>query len=151
MLAQINARWVRVRQTSSSNIQRNQMSGQQMVIDGYAYAIVTGYADSYPRCRQRFFSLTVVHRVCQVPVTTVVCSSPNVPLADRHVPAQPKSQSLYTSSGRPLQRQVDAAPKFTGLSHHILSCLRAAHFLLFYQVHTIPFASILFQIGGRPK
>ena len=39
MLALINARWVRVQQTSSSNIQRNQTTGQQMVIDGHVYAI----------------------------------------------------------------------------------------------------------------
>jgi hypothetical protein len=39
MLAQINAHWVSVRQTSSSNIQRNQTSGQQLVIDGHVYAI----------------------------------------------------------------------------------------------------------------
>ena len=39
MLAQINARWISVRQTSSSNIQRNQTSGQQLVIDGHVYAI----------------------------------------------------------------------------------------------------------------
>jgi DNA-binding transcriptional LysR family regulator len=39
MLAQINARWVSVRQASSSHIQRNPTSGQQLVIDGHVYAI----------------------------------------------------------------------------------------------------------------
>lgn len=39
LLAQIKARWMSVRQTSSSNIQRNQTSGQQLVIDGHMYAI----------------------------------------------------------------------------------------------------------------
>ncbi|KAF8165318.1 hypothetical protein B0H34DRAFT_688720 [Crassisporium funariophilum] len=39
MLAQIKARWVSVRQASSNNTQRNQTSGQQLVIEGYTFAI----------------------------------------------------------------------------------------------------------------
>ncbi|KAG6916100.1 hypothetical protein DXG01_008427 [Tephrocybe rancida] len=39
LLAQLKARWVSVRQTSSSVPQRGQSSGQQLMIDGHQYAI----------------------------------------------------------------------------------------------------------------
>ncbi|KAF8974525.1 hypothetical protein BDZ97DRAFT_1773993 [Flammula alnicola] len=43
LLAQIKARWISVRQTSSSNTQRNQTSGQQLIIDGQTFAIGTDW------------------------------------------------------------------------------------------------------------
>lgn len=39
LLAQLKARWVSVRQFSSSVSQRGQSSGQQLMIDGHQYAI----------------------------------------------------------------------------------------------------------------
>jgi len=43
LLAQINARWISVRQTSSNSGQRNQIAGQQLTIDGQTYAIGTDW------------------------------------------------------------------------------------------------------------
>ncbi|KNZ74451.1 hypothetical protein J132_06911, partial [Termitomyces sp. J132] len=39
LLAQLKARWVSVRQSSSNVLQRGQSSGQQLMIDGHQYAI----------------------------------------------------------------------------------------------------------------
>jgi hypothetical protein len=39
LLAQLKARWVSVRQSTTSGTQRGQSSGQQLTIDGYIFAI----------------------------------------------------------------------------------------------------------------
>ncbi|KAF9057553.1 hypothetical protein BJ165DRAFT_1421304 [Panaeolus papilionaceus] len=43
LLNQIKARWIPVRQSSSGTSQRNQMSGQQVVIDGHVFSIGTDW------------------------------------------------------------------------------------------------------------
>lgn len=43
LLNQIKARWIAVRQTSASGTQRNQTSGQQLIIDGQTFAIGTDW------------------------------------------------------------------------------------------------------------
>lgn len=43
LLAQIKARWVSVRQASSSVPQRGQAGGQQLLIEGHIYAIGTDW------------------------------------------------------------------------------------------------------------
>ncbi|KJA30236.1 hypothetical protein HYPSUDRAFT_61086 [Hypholoma sublateritium FD-334 SS-4] len=43
LLNQIKARWIAIRQTSAAGTQRNQTSGQQLIIDGQTFAIGTDW------------------------------------------------------------------------------------------------------------